>query len=124
MLKYVVCILVVLSIGCNDMSKKVINTAMDTEPDVQMDTQTATICEVGDTLKKGQTCQDPGTDAVFAVTENGNGKYTSKGGLLFEATDVLDTTGTTFNGKPYNFKATKQKDDSWKIEIVSIGTIE
>ena len=98
--------------GCENT--KILDNVVNKQP-----TQTAPICEVGDTLKKGQTCQDPGTDAVFSVTENGNGKYTSKGGLLFETTDVLDTIGTTFNDKPYNFKATKQNDGSWKIETVS-----
>jgi len=99
--------------GCEN-SNLIFENVVDTQP-----TQTAPSCKIGDTLTKGQSCADPNTDAIFSVLEDGNGKYTSKGGLLFEATDVLDTTGTTFNDKPYNFKATKQNDGTWKIETVT-----
>ena len=108
-----IAIVALTTFGCEN-TNRILDTVVENQP-----LQTATICEVGDTLKKGQTCKDPGTNAVFSVTENGNGKYTSKNGLLFEATDVLDTIGTTFNAKPYNFKATKQNDGSWKIEVVT-----
>lgn len=81
--------------------------------------QKTPICKVGDILIEGQSCTDPNTDALFSVTQKGNGKYTSDTGLLYEATDVLDTIGTTLNGNAYNFKATKQNNGSWKIETTT-----
>ena len=73
-------------------------------------------CKVGDILNPGQSCLDKGTDATFTVLDNGNAKYTSKSGLLFEATDVLDATGSTLNDQSYNFIARKRRDGSWIIE--------
>ncbi|MDE0554987.1 MAG: hypothetical protein OXI24_12260 [Candidatus Poribacteria bacterium] len=95
--------------GCNDLNVENVITP----------SQKAPICKVGDILTEGQSCTDPNTDALFSVTQKGNGKYTSDTGLLYEATDVLDTIGTTLNGNAYNFKATKQNNGSWKVETVT-----
>lgn len=100
-------------LGC-DTPHLILDDVIDKQPQ-----QTAPRCKVGDILTFGQRCADPNTDALFSVTLTGNGKYTSDTGLLFEATDVLDTTGSTLNGRAYNFKATKQQDGTWKIETLT-----
>ena len=109
-----IAIVVFATQGCDNSKLILENVITDNQP-----SETAPICKVGDTLIQGQSCTDPNTDALFSVTSVGNGKYTSESGLLYEATDVLDTVGTTLNGNAYNFKATKQKNGSWKIEAVT-----
>lgn len=106
-------ILAFATFGCQN-SNLMLDNIVENEPD-----QATPLCNVGDILTPGERCQDPNTDATFTVTTHGNGKYTSKTGLLFEATDVLDTTGSTLNGMPYNFKARKQNDGTWKIETIT-----
>lgn len=100
--------------GCDNSNLNLENVIIDSQS-----SETAPTCKVGDILIEGQSCTDPNTDALFSVTPQGNGKYTSESGLLYESTDVLDTIGTTLNGQAYNFKATKQDNGSWKIEVVT-----
>ena len=106
-------ILAFYTVGC-DTPHLILDDVIDKQPQ-----QNAPSCKVGDILTFGQRCADPNTDVLFTVTPTGNGKYTSESGLLFEATDVLDTTGSTLNGQPYNFKARKQDDGTWKIEAIT-----
>jgi len=108
-----IAILAFSTIGC-DTPHLILDDVIDKQP-----SQTAQSCKVGDTLTQGQSCTDPNTDGLFSVTPTGNGKYTSETGLFFEATDVLDTTGSTLNGQAYNFKARKQDDGTWKIEATT-----
>lgn len=119
------CILIGIAIiafttfGCEN-SNLILDNIVEIDNIVENETNdTTTLCKVGDILTIGQQCQDPNTDATFTVTTHGNGKYTSKTGLLFEATDVLDTTGSTLNGRAYNFIARKQNDGKWKIETIT-----
>lgn len=103
--------------------------ACDNKPtvDIVSDTMNMTpivdipICNTGDILSVGQMCMDEGTDAIFKVLDDGLGSYTSESGLLYESTDILDTTGTTLNDRTYDFKAVRI-GDIWKIEkITSTG---
>ena len=90
-----------------------------TSVDIVSDTMnTIPICNTGDILSVGQMCMDEGTDATFKVLDDGLGSYTSKSGLLYEATDILDTTGTTLNDRTYDFKAVRI-GDIWKIEKIT-----
>ena len=76
-------------------------------------------CNPGDILTIGQSCLDKGTDATFKVLDNKSGSYTSESGLLFESTDVLETLGSTLNGRSYNFKAVRVGDGMWQIETTT-----
>ena len=107
----------VATLGCNQRMTQ--DVMMDVMSNMDNSMDDIPICKVGDTLMPGQKCADQGTDAVFSVLENGLGSYTSETGLLYEATDVLDATGTILNEQTYNFKARKQMDGRWEIEIIS-----
>ena len=73
------------------------------------------ICNVGDILTPGQSCADANSDGVFTVLENGNSSYTSLSGILFEATDLLDTEGASLNDVVYWFRASKLENGVWEI---------
>ena len=107
----------VATLGCNQRMTQ--DVMMDVMSNMDNSMDDIPICKVGDTLMPGQKCADQGTDAVFSVLENGLGSYTSETGLLYEATDVLDATWAILNEQTYNFKARKQMDGRWEIEIIS-----
>lgn len=118
MFRFFVClILMVLFIGCQEMTKEPL---MDIISENKMtgiqEHQKYPVCQVGDILMPGQSCVDDGTDAMFTVLPDGNGKYTSKSGLLFESTDILDTRTSTLNDQSYDFLARKLEDGTWIIE--------
>ncbi|MCE2413369.1 T9SS type A sorting domain-containing protein [Candidatus Poribacteria bacterium] len=73
------------------------------------------ICQVGDVLRPGESCTDPGTGDDFSVLANGSGRY-----LFFTAGTGINLRGN-INGKQRNFVANKQNDGSWKIEAVTPG---
>jgi len=123
MFRFFVSLILLFSVlGCED-NKIAQDTLMDVISDIEniSDEQITPsdnkipICKVGDILMPGQSCMDSSTDGIFTVLENGNGKYTSASGILFEATDILDTEGSTFNGIEYSFRAGRLTDGTWKI---------
>lgn len=97
----------------SDVFGNIIDDLLDTP---KTDFESLPDCNIGDILMPGESCHDVGTDAVFTVLENGNGKYTSDSGLLFESTDILDTYGSTLNDRSYFFKAIRISGNSWKVE--------
>lgn len=114
---FVFTIIAIYTVGCNGN-----RITLDVVSDITKDDftrQDIPVCKTGDILMVGQKCMDEGTDATFEILDNGNGSYTSKSGLLYEATDVLDATGSTLNNQTYNFIARKQENGNWKIEKVS-----
>lgn len=114
---FVFTIIAIYTIGCN-VNRMTLDVASDiTKDDFTM--QDIPVCKTGDILMVGQKCMDEGTDAIFEILDNGNVSYTSKSGLFYEATDVLDATGSTLNDQTYNFIARKQAEGTWQIERVS-----
>lgn len=100
-------------IGCDGskMSQDILSEISD---DTDTQTQIA-VCNVGDILMTGESCSDPKSDAIFTVLENGNSSYTSPSGILFEATDILDTEGASLNDVLYSFRASKLDSGGWQI---------
>ena len=110
-------------IACDD--KKI---GQDIITDIMTDdgntTTAIAICNIGDILMTGQSCSDPNSDAVFTVLADGIGSYTSLSGILFEATDLLDTEGTSLNGVVYSFRASKLENGAWEILSPKSNTTE
>ena len=70
-------------------------------------------CTVGLTLKAGESCTYPGTNAEFSVLNDGRGNF-----LFFTSGTGINARNTTINGILYNFVASKQADGTWLIEAV------
>ena len=70
------------------------------------------ICRVGLIVRVGESCTYPGTDEEFSVDSSGRGRF-----LFFIAGTGISALNTTINGVTYNFKASKQEDGTWIIEV-------
>lgn len=123
MFRFFVCLVLVFSLfGCenNRMAQDALidvlsETEMSGSEEVSVVGKDIPVCQVGDILMPGQACLDGDTDGMFMVLENGNAKYTSVSGMLFESTDTLDTAGATLNDVVYSFRASKLSDGGWKV---------
>ena len=71
------------------------------------------VCAAGMTLKPGESCTYPSTNAEFSVLNDGRGNF-----LFFTAGTGINARNTTINGVLYNFVANKQADGTWVIEEV------
>lgn len=118
-------IVAISTFGCNDskmvldMASNIVNEQSEPQSQDDFSMQDIPVCKTGDVLMVGQKCVDEGTDATFTILDNGLASYTSKSGLLYQSTDVLDATGTSLNDQTYNFIARKLSDGTWKIVTVS-----
>ena len=72
------------------------------------------VCEAGDILAPGESCTYPGTNAEFAVLDNGNGQF-----LFFSSGNSITLRNTTINGVSYTLVANKLASGSWKIEEIA-----
>ncbi len=70
------------------------------------------VCVVGLIVRPGESCTYPGTSAEFSVDSSGHGHF-----LFFHAGTEINCTNCTINGVRYNFKASKQSDGTWIIEV-------
>ncbi len=70
------------------------------------------VCHAGLIVRPGESCTYPGTSTEFSVDSSGTGRF-----LFFTAGTGLDLRNTTINGVTYNFKASKQDDGNWIIEV-------
>ena len=74
-------------------------------------------CYAGLVLSPGQSCTYPGTDQEFRVDDSGRGSF-----IFFSAGTGIDARNTTLNGVTYNFKASKQPDGTWLVEVAGTPT--
>ena len=74
-------------------------------------------CYAGLVLSPGQSCTYPGTDQQFRVDDSGRGSF-----IFFSAGTGIDARNTTINGVTYNFKASKQPDGTWLVEVAGTPT--
>ena len=63
-------------------------------------------------VSPGESCTYPGTSTEFSVDSSGTGKV-----LFITAGTGIDARNTTIDGVTYNFKASKQDDGNWIIEV-------
>ena len=70
------------------------------------------VCHVGLIIRPGESCTYPGTSTEFSVDSSGTGRF-----LFFTAGTGIDARNATINGVTYNFKASKQADGTWIIEV-------
>ena len=80
-------------------------------------TAAQTVCSVGMRIGPGERCTYPGSDQDFWVDSSGTGRFiynTSGTGIYLN--------GGTINGVTYYFRATKQSDGDWLIEMAGSGT--
>ena len=74
-------------------------------------------CYAGLVVGPGESCTYPGTTQEFWVDDSGRGHF-----IFFTAGTGIDARGTTINGVTYDFKASKQADGTWLIEIAGTTT--
>ena len=74
-------------------------------------------CYAGLVVGPGESCTYPGTTQEFWVDDSGRGYF-----LFSTAGTGIDMRDTTNNGVTYNFKASKQADGTWLIEIAGTTT--
>lgn len=123
MYRFFVCLILAFSLfGCDDNKMAqdalldiIAETEMTGIEEMSTDVKDIPVCQVGDILMPGQSCLDGSTDGMFTVLENGNGKYTSLSGILFESTDILDTEGATLNDQSYSFRSRRLNNGGWEI---------
>ena len=74
-------------------------------------------CYAGLVVGPGESCTYPGTTQEFWVDDSGRGYF-----IFSTAGTGIDMRDTTINGVTYNFKASKQADGTWLIEIAGTTT--
>ena len=74
-------------------------------------------CYAGLVVGPGESCTYPGTAQEFSVDASGRGHF-----IFASAGTGIDARGTTINGFTYNFKASKQPDGTWLIEVAGTTT--
>ena len=80
-------------------------------------TAAQTVCSVGMRIGPGERCTYPGSDQDFWVDSSGTGRF-----MFFTSGGSISADGTTINGVTYYFRATKQFDGDWLIEMAGTGT--
>ena len=80
-------------------------------------TAAQTVCSVGMRIGPGERCTYPGSDQDFWVDSSGTGRF-----IYITAGTGINLNGGTINGVTYYFRATKQSDGDWLIEMAGSGT--
>ena len=81
-------------------------------PDIAQAQGADGVCRAGLAVAPGESCTYPGTSVEFAVDSSGRGRF-----LFVSAGTGISALGTTINGVTYHFKAARQADGSWLIEV-------